>query len=99
MRYAVVSLLTRKKLTWTCVHIAAMLFSSVIAGRPGGGGRAPVAPPPTPRPSKLPTAGPTPGDFVDCRESCLFPDTYIIQPINPVLFVTLPQTFTMKVYN
>jgi hypothetical protein len=74
-----------------------MLFSA-LAGRPGGGGaRAPVAPPPTPRPSKFPTARPSPGDFVDCRESCLFPETYTIQPVNPVLFVTLPQTFTMKV--
>ena len=81
-----------------CVHVI-IFMNTGLAGRPGGGGgaRAPVAPPPTPRPSKLPTARPTPGDFVDCRESCLFPDTYIIQPVNPVLFVNLPQTFTMKV--
>jgi hypothetical protein len=94
MRYAIVS----QSFKWTSfVHFAILFISNAMAGRPGGGGRAPVAPPPTPRPSRFPTARPTPGDFVDCRESCLFPDTYIVQPVNPVLFVNLPQTFTMKV--
>jgi len=57
----------------------------------------PVKIAPTIKPSKLPTSSPTAGTFVDCTEACLFPNTYIVKPVTPVLFVNLPQTFKMKV--
>lgn len=50
---------------------------------------------PTITPTQEPSQSPLPS-LIDCTESCLFPDTYLVTPRNPILYLKLPRTFTMK---